>query len=259
MDSKSANQLLPRHPTHTRYCISSHVTSRDLLTSFVFQYLTAMSVELHVRTRGSLRPDPEWDPVLTLFYYIHHDYPHSNFDGQSAKFFQKDLQGVVAIDIKNCGFQAIHVSRETKKNSSPRKQPNNSPNKKPLVDSNSPITTPDKKMPEKLTSISAGPGGQSSQTTRGYLSGCVSGEGVEVTYVSSESELFEQLVSVVRRYVRCVAKPDTNPTKPGFCCRHDPDILLGYDVTMMSWGYLIDRAAVLNSNLTNQISRTPRK
>ncbi|CAI8031969.1 DNA polymerase zeta catalytic subunit [Geodia barretti] len=94
-----------------------------------------------------------------------------------------------------------------------------------------------RKCPEKLTSISAGPGGQSSQTTRGYLSGCVSGEGVEVTYVSSESELFEQLVSVVRR--------------------HDPDILLGYDVTMMSWGYLIDRAAVLNSNLTNQISRTP--
>ena len=41
--------------------------------------------------------------------------------------------------------------------------------------------------------------------------------------------------------------------------RHDPDILLGYEVTMMSWGYLIDRAAHLNLNLTNQLSRTPRK
>lgn len=39
--------------------------------------------------------------------------------------------------------------------------------------------------------------------------------------------------------------------------RHDPDILLGYDVTMMSWGYLIDRAANLNVNLTNQLSRIP--
>ena len=41
--------------------------------------------------------------------------------------------------------------------------------------------------------------------------------------------------------------------------RHDPDILLGYEVTMMSWGYLIDRAASLNLNLTNQLSRVPRE
>ena len=39
--------------------------------------------------------------------------------------------------------------------------------------------------------------------------------------------------------------------------RHDPDIILGYEVTMTSWGYLIDRAATLNVNLTNQLSRTP--
>ena len=74
---------------------------------------------------------------------------------------------------------------------------------------------------------------------KGYLSGYVSGDDVEVTYVSSESELLETLVAIVRR--------------------HDPDILMGYEVTMTSWGYLIDRAATLNINLTNQLSRTPSK
>lgn len=173
-----------------------------------------MSVELHVRTRGGLRPDPEWDPVLTVFYYIHHDYPQSNFDGQSEKFFSNDTLGIIAIDIENCGFQGVHVSRETKKNASPRKQPNSSPKKKPLADSktNSPIRTPDKKPPaspakaasNQITGGQGDPGVQSSQTmavARGYLSGCVSGEGVEVTHVTSESELFEQLVCVIRRYI----------------------------------------------------------
>ena len=168
-----------------------------------------MSVELHIRTRGGLRPDPEWDPVLTLFYYIHHDYPQSNFDGQSGKFLTNALQGVIAIHIENCGFQAVHVTRGTKKNASPRKQSNVSPNKIPLVKTNSPIRMPDMKMKTASNQIAADPGGQSSQTpsvARGYLRGCVSGEGVEVTYVSSELELLEQLVSVVRRYMYACSK-----------------------------------------------------
>lgn len=35
----------------------------------------------------------------------------------------------------------------------------------------------------------------------------------------------------------------------------DPDILIGYEVVMSSWGYLVDRAASLNVNLIGEISR----
>ncbi|XP_066463164.1 DNA polymerase zeta catalytic subunit [Eleutherodactylus coqui] len=59
----------------------------------------------------------------------------------------------------------------------------------------------------------------------------------QTTYVTDEKELFEQLISLVRRY--------------------DPDILLGYEVQMYSWGYLLQRASALNVDLCQQISRVP--
>ena len=214
-----------------------------------------MSVELHVKTRGSLRPDPEWDPILAIFYYIHHDYPHSNPAGGHPRI---SILGVIAIDLVNSDFLTVHCSRQAKGKPSPRRQPIKSPNKSPRQ--RLPITSP-AKSPRKQTirspstSVSQETTNQnednnastslrvqsspSPMVAKGCLSGCVSSDGVEVTYVSSESELLETLVTIVRR--------------------HDPDILMGYEVTMTSWGYLIDRAATLNINLTNQLSRTPSK
>ena len=58
-------------------------------------------------------------------------------------------------------------------------------------------------------------------------------------YVTSEHALLQALVGVVRRT--------------------DPDFLIGYEVVMSSWGYLIDRAAVIDVNLVNEISRMPSK
>lgn len=39
--------------------------------------------------------------------------------------------------------------------------------------------------------------------------------------------------------------------------RYDPDILLGYEIQMHSWGYLLQRAAALSVNLCQMISRVP--
>lgn len=39
--------------------------------------------------------------------------------------------------------------------------------------------------------------------------------------------------------------------------RYDPDILLGYEVQMHSWGYLLQRAAALGVDLCQMISRVP--
>lgn len=34
-----------------------------------------LSVELHVATRGDLRPDPEFDEIRAIFYCLHQDRP----------------------------------------------------------------------------------------------------------------------------------------------------------------------------------------
>ena len=155
-----------------------------------------MSVEVHVRSRGSLRPDPEFDPVLALFYYIHNDWPLED-GGDNTRL------GVLAIDIDNCGFGSAAG-----------------------------------KASLPVAAAGGGVVSGSSVGEEGYLAGSGAAECVvEVEYVSSENELFERLVQIVRNI--------------------DPDFLIGYEVTMLSWGYLIGRAAALNINLTNELSRMP--
>ncbi|NXY81202.1 REV3L polymerase, partial [Alcedo cyanopectus] len=61
--------------------------------------------------------------------------------------------------------------------------------------------------------------------------------GLEVSYATDERTLFQEVVNIVKRY--------------------DPDILLGYEVQMHSWGYLLQRAAALKVDLCQMISRVP--
>ncbi|XP_034622780.1 DNA polymerase zeta catalytic subunit [Trachemys scripta elegans] len=61
--------------------------------------------------------------------------------------------------------------------------------------------------------------------------------GLEVTYTADEKALFQEVVNIVKRY--------------------DPDIMLGYEVQMHSWGYLLQRAAALSVDLCQMISRVP--
>ena len=42
-----------------------------------------------------------------------------------------------------------------------------------------------------------------------------------------------------------------------FVKSRDPDIIIGYEIQMLSWGYLIDRAKELDINLYPLISRIP--
>ncbi|KAM8726444.1 DNA polymerase zeta catalytic subunit isoform 4-T4 [Acanthopagrus schlegelii] len=61
--------------------------------------------------------------------------------------------------------------------------------------------------------------------------------GLQVTYTTDEKMLFQELIAIMRRF--------------------DPDILVGYEVQMHSWGYLLQRAAVLGVDLCQQLSRVP--
>ncbi|KAI4539399.1 hypothetical protein MG293_010791 [Ovis ammon polii] len=61
--------------------------------------------------------------------------------------------------------------------------------------------------------------------------------GLQVTYAADEKALFQETANIIKRY--------------------DPDILLGYEIQMHSWGYLLQRAAALSVDLCQMISRVP--
>jgi DNA polymerase zeta len=39
------------------------------------QFLTMFIMELHICTRGDLKPDPSYDPIRALFYMVVNDVP----------------------------------------------------------------------------------------------------------------------------------------------------------------------------------------
>lgn len=78
-------------------------------------------------------------------------------------------------------------------------------------------------------------GQNSSETLRNYLLLCPGVKNGFIYCVENELALFERLVTVVRAW--------------------DPDILIGYEIQMSSWGYVIERAEILNINLRLLISR----
>nr|XP_031826946.1 DNA polymerase zeta catalytic subunit isoform X1 [Nomia melanderi] len=51
---------------------------RNARGQFMHQYLTVLSLEIHVITRGKLLPDPEHDPIEAIFYAIYNDIPLSS-------------------------------------------------------------------------------------------------------------------------------------------------------------------------------------
>ena len=40
-----------------------------------------------------------------------------------------------------------------------------------------------------------------------------------------------------------------------FICREDPELLIGFEIEMTSWGFLIDRGAHLSINMRQKLSR----
>ena len=59
---------------------------------FQFQHLTTLSMELHVETRGNLRPDPEIDAVQALFYTMFNDVPPTTAARHQTGMFIVDPQ-----------------------------------------------------------------------------------------------------------------------------------------------------------------------
>lgn len=56
-------------------------------------------------------------------------------------------------------------------------------------------------------------------------------------YVEKEEDLFEEILSLIE------------------VC--DPEILIGWDIEFLSWGYIFQRASAFGKNLSGKISRIP--
>lgn len=136
------------------------------------QHLTILVVELHVRTRGDLNPDPQHDAIRAIFYSIYNDVPASEHS------LPKQQTGIIAV------------------NTLPQ--------------------SPSKKAPPPI------------------LNGL--GLKCEINYVDSELELINSLVQLIQKW--------------------DPDIISGFEIELLSWGYLIERCYTMSINLPAQISRT---
>jgi len=65
-----------------------------------------MSVEIHASSRGILNPDPEFDPIQSVFYSISHDAPPESLS--SSK-----LNGIIyinnRIDLKGAYLDEVEV------------------------------------------------------------------------------------------------------------------------------------------------------
>jgi DNA polymerase zeta len=68
------------------------------------QHLTVLSIELHCRTRGDLRPDPEFDSICGIFYHL--------FDDSSDNVQERERSGVFILD-EASATSAAHASTST--------------------------------------------------------------------------------------------------------------------------------------------------
>lgn len=191
------------------------------------QMLTVMSAEVHVRTRGDLRPDPNHDPVLCIFYCLYNDVPDSLVSDDSVK----EVAGAIVV-----GPTILRVPSDKEVEGK----------KAGLVrDMEDLLKSPDfsSSAPSEDDSSALGDSSPHESSSRRrrckgnlfHRSGVTSLEALE--YVASERELIDALVRLVRKW--------------------DPDILVGFEIQMLSWGYLLQRASCLGADLHVGLSRAP--
>ncbi|XP_064489421.1 DNA polymerase zeta catalytic subunit-like isoform X2 [Ornithodoros turicata] len=182
------------------------------------QMLTVMSAELHIRTRSALRPDPSHDPVLCIFYCLYNDFPST----PAVADHPREITGAIVV-----GPSSLSPSRD--------KMCEN--HQGGLPDIEDLLTSADLTSPAAGASGAAhNPHNQHSQGRNVFWSSGVIGL-KDIHHVADEKELYEALIEVVRKW--------------------DPDILVGYEIQMLSWGYLLQRASCLGMDLHQGLSRTP--
>lgn len=169
---------------------SSSVSRQSTASEHVnheYQFLTVLSLELHVTTRNDLRPDPNFDSIEAAFYCVRNDVP----DDYSR--LPKQVVGLLIVD----PFQKFELSAS-------------------LLASPSSIS-----LMQNIRALLHQTG--------------LSLDNIEINIVNDEFELIIALVNIVKT--------------------HDPELMIGYDIEKLSWGYLLERSKVLNISISCALSR----
>jgi DNA polymerase zeta len=78
---------------------------------FQNNYLTVLSVEVHVITRGQLNPDPAVDPIAGIFYSIYNDVPITSNEPTSENGMIVNLEMLMCSrDFQNSSQKGFHVT-----------------------------------------------------------------------------------------------------------------------------------------------------
>ncbi|KAJ8027419.1 DNA polymerase zeta catalytic subunit [Holothuria leucospilota] len=91
------SQLEGPTPKNTGAFKFSQFNLQDAKALHENQHLTLMSLELHVHTRGKLRPDPDFDPVRAIFFCI----ASENYGEGVGDGAQSEYTGVITVDNPN--------------------------------------------------------------------------------------------------------------------------------------------------------------
>ncbi|XP_049954261.1 DNA polymerase zeta catalytic subunit [Schistocerca serialis cubense] len=175
-ETRSPGQIVGITPSSSCGFEMTYANLQDVRAVAQCDNLTLIAMEVHITTRGDLKPDPTTDPIEAVFYTV----VYSDCDGSNEGSSQQQKQGIIAV------------------------------NKFP-VDSESEIF---RSHLFKSTAVNC--------------SACI---------VPNEKILLQELITLVKTW--------------------DPDILAGYEVEMLSWGYVFKRAFTLEMNLCPEISRVP--
>lgn len=191
------------------------------------QFLTVMSVELHVRTRQDLLPDPKLDPVCAFVYSLENDIPDDCG-------IQKDVTGAIVVDKEQWD--------QTQSGCKLRTCRHNSRDCDATAAMASPTATTSTAAATGATCSKNANHAKERKECQCQKAKCCPVErmGVaemEITYVPTEEALLQEVVRLIRRW--------------------DPDILVGYEVEMLSWGFLLERAEAVGLRMQSLLSRIP--
>lgn len=141
------------------------------------QHLTLMGMELHARTRRDLEPDPEFDPICALFYCISSD---------------ASLQDTIGTQLTGAIINGDHKGHDQGEH---------------FFDHCSMGSVYDQCDHTDHIMPSAGPRRAAPLLVRSGVSG------LQVTYVTDEKELFQELVTIMRRCVSEIRTLQANNAK----------------------------------------------
>ena len=180
-----------------------------------------MSLELHVTTRGDLRPDPELDPIQAVFYSVLDDVP--------ADRGKRSVTGVILVDAQS--WTRVAERQQGNPQAPQKKKPGSSqgdqapakisapsqadyhspPSSPRPVASQSPSPTPKKGGKGKGkgrgrktgggSPAKPGPSSGSLHPDQALLEMCCVDRDLEITYVQDEMHLFGTLIDLVTRWV----------------------------------------------------------